>query len=211
MLKEQSVQSYLDEIASNSPTPGGGNVSAFCGAIAGSLGTMVGNLTVGKKKYAAVETEIHSILSGLQDIRPVFLALADMDNEAFEKVMSAFKLPKETADEKMARASAIDSATLDAARVPKKVIDKCAALLPYLERLSEIGNQNSLSDTIVGISLTATAAEGAFLNVLINCSSLAGNSEAEEISRQAETAYKEIISRANERVTSAIKKLKGTS
>lgn len=175
----------MDDISSASPTPGGGNVSAFSGAMACSLGIMVCNLTIGKKKYADVESEIADIRTRLETNKTLFLELAEKDNKAFDTVMEAFKLPKETDEQKKSRTAEIEKATILAASVPAEVLKNCNDTLLLLETLSRKGNRNSLSDAGVAISLLETAAQGAYLNVLINYSSLSDKSPAESIYNSA--------------------------
>lgn len=175
----KQLSAYIDEISSSSPTPGGGNVSAFSGVLSCSLGIMVCNLTIGKKKYAAVEDEMKEIQIKLEDAKQQLLVLAEKDNEAFNLVMEAFKLPKETDEQKADRTKKIDEATFEAAKVPASVIIVCNSILPCLEAIAEKGNQNSLSDAGVAVSLINTAVTGAYYNVLINCSAL--NMEHENI------------------------------
>ncbi len=189
---QKSLQNYLNDLSSNSPTPGGGNVAALCGVLASSLGQMVCNLTIGKKKYQEFETEAMDISDKLKELQEHFLILAKKDNDAFDCVMQAFKLPKETDIEKSYRKNEIEKATMEAAIVPSEVIIKCNQLLPYLDTISQKGNQNSLSDAGVAISLTATAAEGAFLNVAINCSGLSNQIAAKEFLKKSEITYFEI-------------------
>jgi len=193
----KTLQSYFDELSSNSPTPGGGNVSALCGALAASLGTMVCNLTIGKKKYADVETEIISLKEKLVLFQNDFIELAQRDNEAFDKVMEAFKLPKESEQEKEIRNSKIEEATINAAEVPSEVMKKCYDLLPILKTISEKGNKNSLSDAGVAIALVKTSVQGAYLNVLINCSSLSNQTVAEEIRKRAAIIFDEVDKKAS--------------
>lgn len=177
---EKTINSYLEELSSNSPTPGGGNVAAFSGMLAVSLGIMVCNLTLGKKKYQQVEPDITAIKEILDNYKTNFSELSKLDNEAFDKVMDAFKLPKDTDEQKSMRTSAIEIATLEAAEVPLSVMKQCKEVLPIFEELMNKGNQNSLSDVGVAISLASSACEGAYLNVVINCSSISGNQTAYE-------------------------------
>lgn len=167
-----TLQNYFNELSSNSPTPGGGNVSALCAVLSSSLGEMVCNLTIGKKKYADVEQEMVQIKEKLIAYKQTFIGLAIEDNKAFDKVMDAFRLPKENDKEKELRAQKIDEATLYAAEVPAKLIKTCNEVIPLIELVVLKGNQNSLSDAGVAALLLSTAAQGAYLNVLINCSSL---------------------------------------
>ncbi len=187
-----TLKNYLDELSSSSPTPGGGNVSALCGALACSLGMMVCNLTIGKKKYADVENEMKELLGKLETTKNDFLKLAEEDNEAFNKVMEAFKLPKETDAEKKIRNEKIDEATFQATVVPSRVVKTCHKAIPFIEVIALKGNQNSLSDAGVAAALLQTASEGAFLNVMINCSSLSNKIIGEELFKKSEVLLDEV-------------------
>ena len=187
-----TLNDYLESISSKAPTPGGGNVSAFSGVLAASLSIMVCNLTIGKKKYVDVESEMMEIKKDLENLKSRFSELADEDNKAFDKVMEAFKLPKETDEEKLERAAKIDEATLGAAEVPSEVVNVCKQILPNIKTIVIKGNQNSLSDAGVAASLVNTAAEGAFLNVLINCTSLSNRTLGNEFLKRTEIIYEEV-------------------
>jgi len=192
MNLDDSIRNYLDDISSSSPTPGGGNVSAFSGAVASSLGIMVCNLTIGKKKYAEVEEEIKDIKFELSLAQEEFLNLAEKDNRAFDKVMQAFKLPKDTDEQKKKRKESIEAGTLEAAEAPAEVLKYCGKIIPLFQTLAEKGNQNSVSDAGVAAALISTAAEGAYLNVLINCSSLSNQTVAREILKKNEIILSEV-------------------
>ncbi len=204
---EKSLKTYIDELSSNSPTPGGGNVAALCGVLASSLGQMVCNLTIGKKKYLHFEQGAKENLTKLENLKKEFLTLAEKDNEAFDRVMDAFKLPKENDEQIAFRKEAIEKATMEAAFVPEEVIRKCGQLLPIVNELAEKGNQNSLSDAGVAISLTAASAEAAFLNVAINCSSLANQITAKEFLKKSEIIYLEVKEKSREMINSIINKM----
>ncbi len=204
----KTIENYLEELSSNSPTPGGGNVAALCGVLASSLGIMVCNLTIGKKKYAGVENELTIIKNKLDLFKQNFILLAKKDNDAFDKVMLAFKMPKETDEQKSERAKAIEAATIDAAMVPAEVVATGMELLPLFETIVGKGNQNSLSDAGVAVSLTKTAVEGAFLNIAINCASLANQTFANEILIREEMKYTEVKQKAEFIITSIIKKMR---
>ena len=192
MNTSATIKNYLDELSSNSPTPGGGNVSAFCGALACSLGMMVCNLTIGKKKYAEVENEMKEISIRLESNKNDFLTLADEDNKAFEQVMEAFRLPKETEEEEKLRNTRIETATIQAAAVPSKVIETCRLVIPFIKTIAYKGNQNSVSDAGVAVALLKTASEGAYLNVMINCSSLSNKTYAAEFLKKSEITFNEV-------------------
>lgn len=194
---DKTLKEYLEELSSNSPTPGGGNVAALCGVLSSALGTMVCNLTIGKKKYADVEQEITDIRAKLENFKSTFIELAARDNAAFDKVMDAFKLPKDTDEQKSTRLQKIDEATLTAAEVPAEVIKACADILPLIKSVAEKGNQNSLSDAGVAALLLFTSAQGAYLNVLINCMSLKNQTIAGEVLKSSEIRTGEITNTAN--------------
>lgn len=197
MNLSKTLQEYFDELSSNSPTPGGGNVAAMCGALSASLGMMVCNLTIGKKKYADVEQEMIRLKDKLEGYQMKFFELGTKDNEAFDNVMAAFKLPKETDTEKELRTVKIEEATIGAAEVPSDVMQACSEILPMIKTVIEKGNKNSLSDAGVAVSLVATAAESAYLNVMINCASLGNQTIAAEIKKRADIRMDE-ISRTSE-------------
>lgn len=207
MNYQKTVHKYIDEISSNSPTPGGGNVAAFCGVLAASLGEMVCSLTVGKKKYAEVEKEINLIYEKLKMFKEEFLLLAEQDNEAFDRVMDAMKLPKETEEQKLFRKTAIDNATLEAAAIPAEVIKKCKAILPLFKELEAKGNQNSLSDIGVAVLLVGAVSHGAFLNVAINYTSLTNKTTGGEVLRKSKIIFDEIKSEAESLVNKITKKI----
>lgn len=210
MNLQSTLENYLNELSSGSPTPGGGNVSALCGVLAAALGQMVCSLTIGKKKYLEVEDEFKKIKEELGKFGEEFRGLAERDNRAFEKVMQSFKLPKDTDAQIEERSAAIKTATMEAAIVPAEVITKCGRLLPYLESIAEKGNRNSISDAGVALSLTKTAAEGAFLNVVINCSSLSNRAAADKFMKESDSVYTGIKEKADNLIASIIKNLEKT-
>jgi methenyltetrahydrofolate cyclohydrolase len=203
----KSLRSYLEELSSNSPTPGGGNVSALAGSLACNLGIMVCNLTIGKKKYVEFEEEMKGIKSKLESLSGTFLELAVKDNYAFDKVMEAFKLPKETEDQKIVRADKIEEATFAAAVVPSEVIETARKVLPYIQKVAEKGNQNSVSDAGVSLSLLSAAAEGAYLNVVINCTSLTNKTVGREFMKKSEIIYEEVKNVSTSLITTIKSKL----
>lgn len=203
----KSLQNFIDEISSSSPTPGGGSVSAFCGVLGTSLGLMVCNLTIGKKKYEQVQDEILDIKNKLENLKEKFIELYDKDAQAFNKVMDAFKLPKESEEEKSKRTEAIENATISATEVPIEVIKTSLDTLNLLIRLSEIGNQNSLSDAGVAIQLIKTCAEGAMMNVLINTKSLNDRDRAMHLVLSAAQILTEVEKKSDETLNSIKKKL----
>jgi len=209
MNPNKTLQEYFDELSSNSPTPGGGNVAALCGALSSSLGIMVCNLTIGKKKYADVEQEMIGLKEKLVTIQKIFIELGQKDNASFDKVMDAFKLPKETEQEKDSRSKAIEDATIGATTAPMEVIQTSKAFLPILEIIIDKGNKNSISDAGVAAALVRTAANGAYLNVLINCSSLINQTFANELRKTADILIEEVV-RTSDRLFEQVVNLMGS-
>jgi len=168
MLVDKLVKDFLAETASQSPAPGGGSASALSGALGVALSEMVINLTVGKKKYVDVSEELSALLPKLTELRLELQESIDKDSEAFNLVMAAFGLPKETDDEKAARRKAIREATVKATEVPLSVMQTALKAMELTQIVAEKGNKNSISDAGVAALLLSTAIDGAAYNVKIN-------------------------------------------
>lgn len=173
MLTKKTVGAFLDELASSSPAPGGGSVAALSGALGAALTTMVCNLTIGKKKYVDVEAEMKKIKAGAEALRVKFTELIDQDTLAFNKVMEAYALPKESEAQKTLRSAAITAATKEATLVPLEVMKHCIDAIALAQQVASTGNANSVSDAGVGALMLHAACEGAALNVKINLNGLA--------------------------------------
>lgn len=175
-LIEKQVIEFVNEVDSKSPAPGGGSVAALAGALSTALSNMVLHLTVSKKKFqeveASIQTQIHKTMSLLEESKNQFLTLVDKDTEAFNEIMAAFKLPKETDEEKKSRSLEIQKATISAVEVPKQVATLSKEMMEHIKFLSIHGNQNCLSDAGVSALLLHTALMGAVMNMKINVSSL---------------------------------------
>ena len=172
MATKRTLNGFLDEVASSSPAPGGGSVAALAGALGASLTSMVCNLTIGKKKYADVDNDLKKVLARAEDLRGQFTVLIDKDTAAFNKVMEAFGLPKETDPQKALRAAAIREATKEATLIPLEVMKHCIDALALAQEVASKGNSNSISDAGVSALLLHAACEGAALNVKINLNAL---------------------------------------
>lgn len=184
-LVDMSCKEFANETASESPAPGGGSVSAYCGAIGAALATMVANLSAHKAGWDD-RWEYFSDLAvkGMQ-IMGDLLQLVDEDTDSFNRIMAAYGLPKNTEEEKRARSEAVQEATLYAATVPLKTMKSAFSAYPIVEAMIENGNPNSVSDAGVGALALRTAIYGAYLNVTINASSLKDRDKAEEITAEA--------------------------
>lgn len=191
-LIDMTVAGFIDELASDSPAPGGGSVSALNGAIAAALTSMVGNLTIGKKKYADVEEEMREIVSRVSEIQKELLEAVDKDSEAFNVVFAAFKWPKETEEEKEARSAEIQRGTKIAADVPMRVAEKAAELMPLIEKVIMKGNQNSITDACCAMMACRYAVIGALLNVRINLGSIKDETFVKEHADRAAELEKKV-------------------
>ncbi len=172
MPPKRTLTSFLDELASSTPAPGGGSVAALSGALGAALTSMVCNLTIGRKKYADVEDDLKPVLASAEQLRGTFSQLIDRDTLAFNKVMEAFGLPKDSEPQKALRSVAILEATKEAALVPLEVMKHCIDALALAQQTASKGNINSISDAGVSALMLHAACEGAALNVKINLNSL---------------------------------------
>jgi len=189
MLIDKKVSNFLDELASSSPTPGGGSVAALAGALGAALISMVGNLTVGKKKYEDVEKDIKKIISSSEKLRYELSQLTEEDVKAFNNFMATYKMPKETEDEKKIRAEKIQEALIKAARVPLKTAYKCLDIMILSQEIAEKGNINVISDAGVAVLMSEAALESAILNVKINLRMI----KDEKIRKELSSSIKEIL------------------
>ncbi len=167
-----TMDSWIDQLASVNPTPGGGSAAAHAGALAGALVAMVGRLTAGKKAYAHVDAEFRELTGRADALRAELRRLVDVDAAAFDRVSAAYKLPKNTEPEKAARVAAIDAALLGAAVVPCGVCRAAAEVAGLARRAAQAGNKNTVSDAAVAAALALAAARGAAYNVGINVAGL---------------------------------------
>lgn len=172
MLTELSLQKFIDVTAGSDPVPGGGSISALAGTLSAALTHMVAGLTIGKKKYLEVEDEMKTIAEKTAEIQALLYKAIDRDSEAYNVVFDAFKLPKETEEEKAKRSEAIQEATKVAAEVPIEVAEMAFSLIPYIKAVVAKGNQNAVTDGCVAMLCCRTAVLGALLNVRINLGSI---------------------------------------
>lgn len=193
MLIDLTVKEFLNETASDAPVPGGGSISALHGATAAALTEMVARLTIGRKKYAEVEGQMKTIITEAQVIREKMLGYIDLDSEAYNRVFAAFKLPKETEEEKDARQAEIQDATKEAALVPMQVAEVLASVMEALVYLGQNGNRNAVTDVCVAMMTGRTAVLGALLNVRINLSSIHDEAFVQQMSKRADFLEAEAI------------------
>lgn len=201
MLYDLSLSDFIAKTASSDPVPGGGSVSAMCGSLSAALAKMVAGLTVGKKNYLAVSDQMQKVVDEMPAYIESLKEAIQEDSNSFDGVMAAFKLPKETEEDKAKRRKAIDDATVIAAKVPLKTAETVAQLFPTLEFVAANGNKNAMSDIAVATMLARTAVFGALYNVRINLAGLPDSDFKTETHQKvnalhetAETKEKHILS-----------------
>ncbi len=194
-LKAEAAQtdegSFLEALASADPTPGGGSAAAQAGAMAAALVAMVARLTVGKKKYADVEKQMAALIDRADALRREFSDSVMKDAVAFEAVMAALKLPKETSKQQTARTKAVQAATLEAARQPLAVARLAIECLELAWQAAEFGNTNAISDAGTAAALTRASLQGAGLNARINLHSLGANKTGAQLLKELRALEKQ--------------------
>jgi glutamate formiminotransferase/formiminotetrahydrofolate cyclodeaminase len=184
-LVRMTAEGFARETASESPAPGGGSISAYMGALAAALGTMVANLSSHKRGWDDRWKEFSDVAERGQVLMQELLDLVDEDTAAFDKIMACFGMPKGTDEEKAARAAAIEEATLYAASVPLKTMEAALKTLPLALEMAQKGNPASASDAGVAALAARAACRGAELNVRINASGLKDPTPAQPLIERA--------------------------
>lgn len=209
-LIDMNLSAFANETASESPAPGGGSISAYAGALGISLGTMVANLSSHKTGWDERWEEFSHYAEEGQQYKNQLLLLVDEDTNAFNNIMDAFKLPKETDAEKALRKQAIEDASKYAIEVPLKVMEISLKSMSVIKAMAEIGNPNSVSDAGVGALCARTAVMGAFLNVKINASGLDDSdyvssilSKGKAIEEKAIALETEILAITNQKINNS--------
>jgi methenyltetrahydrofolate cyclohydrolase len=198
-IKDKSIQSFLDELASKSATPGGGSVAALMGAQSAALTSMVCNLTIGKPKYAEVEIEMRVLLQKSEALRQKLTGLIKADVDVFNHLMAVYGLPKDTEQEKTARTEAIQAVLKTATEVPLDCARACAEAIDLSRCAADKGNGGVISDAGAAVMSGYCGLKTAALNVYVNTGNLkdrqfaeAKLTELEEILKDADVAVEEI-------------------
>ena len=187
----ESVWKYVSDAASDSPTPGGGSVSALAGALAAAMSEMAANFTTGKEKYADVEEEVSRALSELKRARQKLLALMEADIEAYRDVDEAMKMPQETEEQEQERSETLEEALQEAAKVPLNIMRQCRKSAALTEQLSRIANPNLITDVGVAAELCGAACRAARLNVEVNLKYMKEEEVREELRSEMELLSEE--------------------
>jgi glutamate formiminotransferase/formiminotetrahydrofolate cyclodeaminase len=205
LLRKMTILDFADELAADSPAPGGGSIAALCGALSAGLSSMVANLTTKKltfKKLSDKKLEKRKIMLPLavkaQEIKDQLLVLIDSDTEAFDHFMAAMQLPKETEEEQQVRAAAIESASQTATRIPLETMKLSFAAIECAKTVSEKGLKNALSDAGVAALTGLTAVKGAYMNVCINLAGIKDEKFKDEVKTEADNIYQQAQTLAEE-------------
>jgi glutamate formiminotransferase / formiminotetrahydrofolate cyclodeaminase len=205
--QELADTSFVERLAAGTATPGGGSAAAYSGAMAAALAAMVARLTVGKKKYTEVEDRMRAIAMQADELRAALEKSVTLDAQAFDRVMAAFQMPKDSDAEKAGRAAAIESATHRAAEVPLEVMRQVVSVLELLAEVAETGNSNAVTDATSGMALAHAAFAAAGLNIRANAASVSDKDAAQrwlddlsELEAQAQQAENRVRAALKERV-----------
>lgn len=181
-----TLNDFVAQLSTKAPVPGGGGASALVGAVGSALGCMVGSLTVGKKKYAAVENEIKELMDRSLELQERLLTLIDRDADAFEPLSKAYSMPKETEEEKARKAEVMAVVLKEASQVPMEIMECCCQALDLIAEYAAKGSVIAISDAGVAAAMCVAALKGASLNVFINTKSMDDRALAEELNSKAE-------------------------
>lgn len=202
MADSFDLNAFLPSLASGEPTPGGGSAAALAGALGAALAAMVGRLTAGRPKYAAVDAEMQAIIAEADALRSRLQALAGEDAAAYERVRAAYRLAKDTPEQQATRADAIQQAMQGASRTPLATMEACLAVLRLAVPAVSSGNPNAATDGAVGALLAHAGLRGAALNVRVNLGGIddptfvsASQAAAARMEAEAELAVERILAR----------------
>lgn len=204
-LSEERCSAFTEKLASSAPVPGGGGAAALMGALGAALCAMAGNLTLGRKKYAAAEPEIREIVESAEEYREKLLLLIDRDAAAFAPLTAAWAVPKDEPD----RPAILLAATRQACTAPLAMMEVCCGVIRLLERMLEIGNRALLSDVGCAALACRAALEAAAMNVFVNTKSIPGDGEAARYDKAAETMLGEYLPRAQAVAGAVMRELHG--
>jgi len=208
-LVGMTLRGFADELASDSPAPGGGSVSALAGSMGAGLAAMVALLSHAKRGMEDKQPDFERIGTRAQQIKDDLLAAVDADTAAFDKLLDAMRMPKETEEQKTARKAAMTDATVAAIEVPLGVLEKCPEVIELCREIGAIGLEASLSDAGVGVQMARAAAAGAYQNVWINMKGLDDAAKKKALQDRAEAAWAHVQELHDAGETEIFARLKG--
>ena len=209
MIEGKTIGAWTEALASKAPVPGGGGASALGGALGAALGQMVVNLTVGKKRYAAVEEEMQEHLAALKKLQEDLLGLADQDAEVFAPLAEAYGMPAETKEQKAKKERFMEERLLAASLVPLQMMEKASEVLDILKELEKKGSRMAVSDVGVAVQFARAALLGAVMNVYINTKSMKNRERADELNRRAQKLTRTGVQKADEVYSRVLESLGG--
>ncbi len=197
-MLDKSCEEFVKVLASKDPIPGGGGASAYVGSLGMALGSMVGNLTLGKKKYISVQEDIQILLKKSEDIIHTLNELVKKDADAFYPLSQAYSMPSTTQEEKEIKDKALQSALIEATLVPLRIAEVCKVAIDLHEEYALKGTRMAISDVGVGVIFCKAALQGARLNVLINTAIMKDESLKKEVLEQLEKIEQIGLTKADE-------------
>lgn len=197
-LMNLSCEAFLEDLAGSAPAPGGGGAAALVGAAGAALGNMVGSLTVGKKKYAAVEADILILNRRAVALRKRLEGLVQADADAFTPLAAAYKLPKETPEQQAHKAAVLETALEGACAVPLEIMSACCEGIALAAEYAEKGSVMAVSDAGCAALFCKAALQAAGLNVSINTRLMADNARATALNTQADAMLAEFVPQADQ-------------
>ena len=210
-MMDMSCAQFLAALAGKAPTPGGGGTAALVGAAGVALGNMVGSLTTGKKKYAAVEADIQALNLRAAALRKELEALVQADAEAFAPLAAAYGLPKETPEQQAHKAAVLETALDAACAVPLQIMHKCAEGITLVEEYAAKGSVLAVSDAGCAAALCRAALQAASLNVFINTKLMTDRAHAAQLDAQADALLAGYVPRADAVFAQVTAQLRGVS
>ena len=184
MLSNLKIIQFLERTASGAPVPGGGSIAALCAAVSASLSEMVANLTIGKKDFEAIESEMKEIAKNALKYREKLVQDIDRDSDAYNEVVSAYKLPKNTEEDRNRRDRAIQKGLKNAVMVPLSVAKDALRLMELAAKVVENGNKNAITDGAVAAMMARTSVLSALYNVKINLLSIIYKGFVDDVAKQ---------------------------
>lgn len=197
-MYNKSCMEFINILSSKAPVPGGGGASALVGAIGTALGAMVGNLTLGKKKYADVQDDIKNLLIKAESLQKDLLELINKDALAFEPLSKAYGLPKDTPEQQQYKAEVMENALKVASSVPYEIMEKCIEAIDLHEEMAQKGTKIALSDVGVGVAFCKSALMGASLNIYINTGLMKDRNYAIDLENKADALIEQGTKKADE-------------
>ncbi|MBR1623241.1 MAG: cyclodeaminase/cyclohydrolase family protein [Pseudobutyrivibrio sp.] len=192
-LQNKTVKEFTDLLAAKTSVPGGGGASALAASVGIALGSMVGQFTLGKKKYADVEPDIQELMEKAEELQKSLLQCIDRDAEAFEPLSKAYSIPKDNPD----RDAIMEECLRNAAKVPFEILELSCAAIDLQREFADKGSKLMISDSATGAAILAGAIRGAAVNVKINTSSMKDRTYAEALEKKAEALLGEYIPKAD--------------